>query len=642
MSKYLHIRNWPIATKIAIAPVVLILSMIALGFLFNSSINRLSGAIERLFTVSFTKDQRLSDILYASADAHGTLYQTLNWASSGVKQDMLDAQVAGLRQKVLRLEASYQAFANDYPAADGQKALREATDKSIATYVSGSRDTIDFIATTAVAMTYAIQVNDEYVKLRRLLDEEHDISSRENSDFYKTTLSIKETIRNYYVVILCIFVVLGITISLFMSRQISQPIRTLTRVMNDLANGKLDIRILLKGRFDEIGSMVRAVDIFRHNAEEKQRLETEAEHAAIEAARARTAREDRERKAIEEISGLCIDVAGGIFTNRITEHGKEGFILDLTHKLNQLNDTLKDVVGELVAVVSAMEQGDMDQSINGSYAGAFGQLKDSVNAMAERLHGIATGVAQATRSVHDAAREISSGSIDLAQRTESQAANAEETAASMQALATTVRKNAERAQDASRLAQQARSMAENGGTIVDEAITAMADIEDSTQEISNIVVLMDEISFQTNLLALNASVEAARAGEYGKGFSVVAQEVRSLAQRSSNASKDIKKLIMESNGKVRFGVNLVNKAGTSLSEIVNGVGEVSRIVSEIADASSDQAEGLEQVNAAVSAIDEMTQRNGALVEQTSASASALESQADTLTDLVAFFKSVRA
>jgi methyl-accepting chemotaxis protein len=174
--------------------------------------------------------------------------------------------------------------------------------------------------------------------------------------------------------------------------------------------------------------------------------------------------------------------------------------------------------------------------------------------------------------------------------------------------------------------------------VVQNAVTAVNDIEKSAQKISDIIGLIDEIAFQTNLLALNASVEAARAGEAGKGFAVVAQEVRALAQRSADASKDIKALIQESNAQVRDGAKLVNEAGGSLSGIVDAVKRVAGIIEEISIASQEQASGLDEINDAVAQMDEMTQRNGALVEETTASAQSLADQARDLAASITFFR----
>ena len=166
----------------------------------------------------------------------------------------------------------------------------------------------------------------------------------------------------------------------------------------------------------------------------------------------------------------------------------------------------------------------------------------------------------------------------------------------------------------------------------------MARIEESSRKISDIIGVIDEIARQTNLLALNAAVEAARAGEAGRGFAVVASEVRSLAQRSSQAAKDIKDLITNSTGQVKEGVDLVNRAGTALNEIVESIKKVADIVSDIANASAEQATGIEQVNKALTQMDEVTQQNSALVEENAATAKTLEHQAKAMDERVAFFQ----
>jgi methyl-accepting chemotaxis protein len=267
-----------------------------------------------------------------------------------------------------------------------------------------------------------------------------------------------------------------------------------------------------------------------------------------------------------------------------------------------------------------------------------GQIANAVQGMANKVSSTIAEIKASGREVTNASAEISTSTTDLSQRTEEQAASLEETSAAMEELAATVRKNAENAQLANQDANATREVADRGGAVVAKAVDAMAKIEDSSRKISDIIGVIDEIARQTNLLALNAAVEAARAGEAGRGFAVVASEVRSLAQRSSQAAKDIKDLITNSNGQVKDGVELVNKAGESLTEIVESIKKVAVVVSDIANASAEQATGIDQINKALTQMDEVTQQNSALVEENAATAKTLEHQAKAMDEQVSVFK----
>ena len=267
-----------------------------------------------------------------------------------------------------------------------------------------------------------------------------------------------------------------------------------------------------------------------------------------------------------------------------------------------------------------------------------GQIVASVNTMVDQIRATIAEIKSSAREVTNASAEISSSTTDLSQRTEEQAASLEETSASMEEISATVKKNAENARHASESASATRDVADRGGQVVAKAVQAMAKIEDSSRKISDIIGVIDEIARQTNLLALNAAVEAARAGEAGRGFAVVASEVRSFAQRSSQAAKDIKDLITNSNGQVKDGVDLVNKAGEALSEIVASIKSVADIVADIATASSEQATGIDEVNKALTQMDGVTQQNSALVEENAATAKTLEFQAKAMDDQVSFFQ----
>ena len=343
--------------------------------------------------------------------------------------------------------------------------------------------------------------------------------------------------------------------------------------------------------------------------------------------------------AIEgEVDDIVKSAAAGDFSRRVPLEGKKGFMLNLATAMNGLCENTSKALNDLADMMSALANGDLTQRISSDYHGMFGKLKDDANMMAEQIGSAIGEIKSSTREVTNASAEISTSTTDLSQRTEEQAASLEETSASMEEISATVKKNAENAQEANQSATGAREVADRGGKIVAKAVEAMGHIEGSSRKISDIITVIDEIARQTNLLALNAAVEAARAGDAGRGFAVVATEVRSLAQRSSQAAKDIKDLITNSNGQVREGVDLVNKAGEALAEIVGSIKSVADIVGDIAAASTEQATGIEQVNKALAQMDEVTQQNSALVEENAATAKALENQAQAMSERVAFFR----
>jgi len=268
----------------------------------------------------------------------------------------------------------------------------------------------------------------------------------------------------------------------------------------------------------------------------------------------------------------------------------------------------------------------------------IGILARSVESRRKTLVGMIGAVRSATYIVSTASVQIAARTQDLAARTEQQASSLEETASSMEELTSTVLQNAESAKQANQLAAGASDVAVKGGQVIGQVVQTMSTINDSSKRITDIISVIDGISFQTNILALNAAVEAARAGEQGRGFAVVAAEVRMLAQRSAEAAKEIKQLIEDSVNKVEDGTKLVDEAGKTMEQIVASVKRVTDIMSEIAAASQQQRSGIEEVNQAITQMDQVTQQNAALVEETNAAAESLKQQAQQLVQAVAVFK----
>lgn len=295
-------------------------------------------------------------------------------------------------------------------------------------------------------------------------------------------------------------------------------------------------------------------------------------------------------------------------------------------------------LSQAVKVAEDVAQGRLGHEIPVQSSDETGLLLRALQNMDGSLANIVGEVRRGSDAIATATTQIATGNLDLSSRTEEQASALEQTSAAMQELAGTVRQNSDSGKYAADLAESAANVAARGGEVVAEVVQTMEAINTSSRKIADIIGIIDSIAFQTNILALNAAVEAARAGEQGRGFAVVASEVRALAGRSAEAAREIKHLIEESVSNVTNGSTQVEKAGSTMDEIVVNVRRVADIMREIREASQDQTQGIEQINQAVQQMDQVTQQNAALVEEAAAAAQAVEAQAQALVRMVSVFR----
>lgn len=304
----------------------------------------------------------------------------------------------------------------------------------------------------------------------------------------------------------------------------------------------------------------------------------------------------------------------------------------------RIADDQECVVAELGKALQKLAEGDLTAHIVIEFPDEYEKLRADFNAATVALNQAVGVVTKNVDSIRTETSSISDAAEDLAARTERQATTLEETAAAMDQLTKSVSGAAEGADHASRISDTAKRNAKEGGDIAREAVYAMGEIKTSSQEISKITSVIDDIAFQTNLLALNAGVEAARAGEAGRGFAVVATEVRALAQRSSEAASEINALIAASEDHVGQGVDLVGRTGVALNEIVVSVADISERVAEIATSAREQSAGLNEINEAVIELDHVTQQNTVMFDKTTAASQAMTQEANALATAVAQFK----
>lgn len=359
-----------------------------------------------------------------------------------------------------------------------------------------------------------------------------------------------------------------------LGRHVLDPLASTAEVMSAMAAGDLTAGRRAAHRDDEIGEMTRAIEVFR---------------SAAEAQRA-----DAEKQA--------------------------------------------HVVTAMGSALGQLAEGDLAHRVETPFSDEYDALRQAYNAAADRLDTVLSRVAGSVESVNTGAGEIRAASSDLAERNQIQAASVEESSAAMRQVSTLVSATAVRTREVEAEIGLATHDAAAGSTLVGEAMDAMSAIEQSSQQIGQIVDLIDSIAFQTNLLALNAGVEAARAGDAGRGFAVVATEVRALAQRSATAASDIRTLIATSSREVSGGVSLVSRTGEALTTMVGRVGTLADLVAEIAASAQSQSASLGQVSASVSGMDGMTQRNAAMVEETAAAARSLADEASQLAAAISQFR----
>jgi len=393
-------------------------------------------------------------------------------------------------------------------------------------------------------------------------------------------------------------VLIAVGLGWLLSKMIASPVNAMTATMRRLAQGDFTAIVPAMGRKDEVGEMAQAVTVFKEAGIEKLRLEAQSAEERAAADAERRAREEEKARQAEQ-------------------------------------DAI--AIGSLAEALDKLAHGDLTHRITAQFAPQAQQLKTDFNAAMGQLQEAMSVVIANVQGIKSGAGEISIAADDLSRRTEQQAASLEETAAALDEITATVNRTAGGAKTCSDVVLGARGDAQTSGEVVRQAVAAMSEIEQSAQQISQIIGVIDEIAFQTNLLALNAGVEAARAGEAGRGFAVVASEVRALAQRSAEAAKEIKTLISASSQQVGQGVNLVGQTGEALQRIVNRVAEIDSLVGEIAASAQEQAVGLQQVNSAVNQMDQVTQQNAAMVEESTAASHALAGEAEALAGSVARF-----
>jgi methyl-accepting chemotaxis protein len=344
----------------------------------------------------------------------------------------------------------------------------------------------------------------------------------------------------------------------------------------------------------------------------------------------------------EEFGSVIQATLDGQLGNRVADDLSEPELKQLAQSINDLITNIERGLSETATVMVALSLKDLTQRVDGDYAQIFSGLKSDTNAVAERMTEVISAIRASTGTLTHVVSELLDGAESLSVRTKQQADTVRETAQSIELLSRNVDQTADRANRAQQATETVVKTATRGTQVMREATVAMERIAQSSEEIAGIISMIDDIAFQTNLLALNASVEAARAGEAGRGFDVVAVEVRRLAQSAAASSAQIKSLIEVATYQVGEGTALVSNAAETLNEISSEARTSNSLMHEIASATAQQNRSLRSVDEAVRHIDMLTQQNAELVRSTHSAVAEAQGEATSLDQLVGQFKLSKA
>ncbi|GAB5512155.1 MAG: hypothetical protein Rhims3KO_35560 [Hyphomicrobiales bacterium] len=539
-----------------------------------------------------------------------------------------------------------------------------------------AQSTLDELDNFATAISNAkaavVSRNEQYATMDRLgpetlglMHETVEILSKHQKEVGDEGIRIAK--QSFFVVLAMVAVsaAAGSLLAFFSSRHITGNLSRTTRAMSAVANGDLEVELDTRQMKHEIGAMTKALQVFVDNARTAKKLDEEvkakeqAERQREEAEREqehqrqqelqRKEQSEREAERVhlqmietfqQDMESVLGKAASGNFSDRMSIDIDDTNLVGLAKIVNQLLDVTERNIDDVVRSIGMLSEGDLGVRIDGVREGVFQRMQEDFNRSLAALAGAMAGIKENGQTVSATSIELQTAAKDMATRAESNAATVEETSAAVEQVTSSIRQVVQNAKSADEAARKVRESANRTRQVSDETEASINEMTEASEQINRVVKVIEDIAFQINLLALNAGVEAARAGEAGRGFSVVASEVRALAQRSQDAVQEISEVIDRNNRSVEIGVERVGMSRTALEDIVTDVEVASEQISAITVAVEQQSLAVEEVNTAITAIDRTTQTDAATLEEMTAASVVMSEEAKTLADSLGGFHGV--
>ncbi|MFW2541103.1 methyl-accepting chemotaxis protein [Primorskyibacter sp. 2E107] len=605
------IRNLPIVVKGVIGS---LLAISGLVYIIYMAFAELDDSANRMHEVSSKMLPELNygaQMVSATSQMHLELLQLITYANSSVGADVMQRHID-------QTVAAGQAFRDLLGAMTGPE--KETLEQLAAEYFMQVEQAITFVTVDAsMAAMFLSGTRESYQQIdgiiSGIMEQASATTGNRVDDMATEATAVIETFSPLAIAAIGG----GLFITILIQLSIARPVRRMTAAMTAVTEARFDVKVPCQGLTNELGRMAAALSVFRDAAQER-----EARAVAFE--------------RLQQTLGKSLQSAHrGEFDVRIEENFEFAELQEIARAVNRLVAGLEHAFTEVGAVLHALANADLTRRMEGQFEGAFEILQNDVATTCDTLSSLVGTIRDTSSQAKSASREIADGSQTLSGQSDRQAASLEEASAALQGMSDLMKNSAKNADDAAGFSREAKQSAHRGRKVAESAVEAMSNVKSSSNKIAEIASAIDSIAFNTNLLALNAAVEAARAGAAGKGFSIVAGEVRSLAQMTSDAAANITTLVSESGPLIELGVTNVGETNSELNMIAGHVERLASLIEELSQSVKEQATNSDEITAAVRDMESITINNAAMADTSSQAATRLAVLVDTLDDLVGRF-----